>query len=184
MLKKSLMLIAMVAVTFGFASPSFAGQPLKLDAGKSKIDFVGKKTDGQHGGGFKKFTVDADADFEDPSKSSLKITIESDSIWSDDDNLTAHLKNADFFNVRKFPEIKFESTSIQPVDEGKATIKGKLTMLGKTEEIEVPCTVVPSEEKVELNAKFKIDRTLWGMDYGVGKINKEVEIEVDFLFKL
>jgi polyisoprenoid-binding protein YceI len=93
------------------------------------------------------------------------------------------LKNPDFFDVRKYPEIKFESTSIQPDGESKANIIGKLTMLGKTEEVKVPCDVEASDDKIELTAKFEIDRTKWGMTYGVGKVNKEVAITAKMSFK-
>ena len=167
----------------GLMGSAVAADTLKLDAEKSTIEFVGKKTDGAHSGGFKKFTVDPQADFEDPSKSKLSIVIDATSIWSDDAKLTDHLKNPDFFDVRKYPEIKFESTKIEPISETKANIKGKLTMLGKTAEITVPCEVAPSDTQIDLTAKFEIDRTQWGMSYGVGKINKEVPITVKFVFK-
>ncbi len=176
-----LLLGSMIALfcVCGFAQ---AAESLKLDSEKSKIDFVGKKTDGKHEGGFKKFTVDAKADFEDPSKSSLSIVIDTTSLWSDDGKLTDHLKNADFFDVRKYSEIKFESTKIEPEGEEKAVIVGKLTMLGKTAEVKVPCDVVATDSSITLTAKFEIDRTQWGMNYGVGKINKEVGITATMTF--
>ncbi len=61
-------------------------------------------------------------DFGDPSKSSLNIDIDADSLFSDNEMLTNHLKNPDFFDVRKYPTITFESTSIEPVNEREATI--------------------------------------------------------------
>jgi polyisoprenoid-binding protein YceI len=179
-MKKFLSALLMVLLV---SSVSVAADPIKLNSDQSKIEFLGKKTDGEHAGGFKKFTVEALADFEDPSKSSLKIVIDTTSLWSDDPKLTDHLKNPDFFDVRKYPEIKFESTSIQPDGESKANIIGKLTMLGKTEEVKVPCDVEASDDKIELTAKFEIDRTKWGMTYGVGKVNKEVAITAKMSFK-
>jgi hypothetical protein len=42
--------------------------------------------------------------------------------------------------------------------------------------VSVPCEAAITDDSVEVNAKFKIDRTLWGMEYGVGKIEKDVDI--------
>ncbi len=180
MLRK-LLLGSLLACTMVWSSQ--AADPLKLDKEKSKITFVGKKTDGKHSGGFKEFTVDAKADMEDPTKSSLAIEITTDSLFSDDEKLTGHLKNPDFFDVRKHPKIKFVSTKIEVAGETEATITGKLTMLGKEIELKVPCKVDASDTGITLEAKFKLDRTKWGMTYGEGKIDKEVEIDATMKFK-
>jgi polyisoprenoid-binding protein YceI len=159
--------------------------PLTLISEKSKIEFVGKKPDGQHKGGFKSFTTEAKADWEDPSRGMLKISIDANSLWSDDEKLTSHLKNPDFFDVRKYPTIKFESTKIEhsPAEEGKATLIGKMTMLDKTVEIKVPCSVDVTDSQVTVKTNYKLDRTLWGMTYGEGKINKDVDVSAELVFK-
>ncbi len=162
---------------------SNAADPLKPDLEKSKISFLGKKPDGEHKGGFKKFTIDATADHEDPTKSSLKIEIDVESLWADDPKLEGHLKNPDFFDVKKYPKAVFESTKIEKVSDTESKIHGKLTMLGKTVEIVAPVKVDVTEEQITASTKFKIDRTKWGMEYGKGKINDEVEITSDLVFK-
>lgn len=159
-------------------SPAIAADQMKINSEKSKVDFVGKKTDGQHKGGFKKITGEAVADHDEPEKGSLKLTIDTKSIWSDDAKLTDHLKGPDFFDVNKHTTITFESTKIELTGEAEANVTGKLTMLGKTVETKVPIKVaMPSEGIVELTATFKIDRSKWGMTYGVDKgVNKEVDL--------
>lgn len=160
---------------------------LELNQGESTIDFVGSKSDGKHKGGFLKFKVDATPNFEDPAKSSISIEIDAKSIWSDDDKLTNHLKSPDFFDVRNNPTITFESSKIVPKDKDgdKATadITGKMMMLGKTVEIEVPIEAEVTDGAVEMTASFTIDRTKWGMTYGKGKIDNDVKIKVKMLFK-
>lgn len=169
---------------YGFSvSVSPAAEKLTLNEEKSKITFVGKKPEGEHKGGFKKFKVDAMADHEDATKSSLKIEFQIESLWADDPKLEAHLKAPDFFDAKKYPTATFESTKIEKDGDAAAKITGKFTMLGKTQEITVPVTVDANDEKIEINAKFKIDRTKWGMNYGKGKINDEVEIMADLVFK-
>lgn len=175
--------IASLALVLISPIASMAADTLVLIEDKSKITFVGKKPEGEHKGGFKKFKVDAVADHEDVSKSSLKIVIDTESLWSDDEKLTGHLKNADFFDVKKYPTATFESTKIEKVSDTEIKFTGKLTMLGKTEEIVVPAKVDMSDEKLQLNATFKIDRTKWGMNYGKGKINDEVDLTAELAFK-
>ena len=163
-----------------FAVPGL-GQSLKVDKEKSKVDFVGKKPDGKHAGGFKDFTSEAKVNMESPDKSSLTIEIKTDSLWSDDEKLTGHLKNPDFFDVKKYPTIKFESTKIE-VSDDKATIIGKLTMLDKTVEVKIPTTTELNDKSLTLKADFKIDRTKWGMNYGKGKIEDDVELKIMLMF--
>lgn len=160
-----------------------AADPLQFDAEKSKISFVGKKPEGEHKGGFKKFKVDAVADHEDMAKSSLKIEISTDSLWADDAKLATHLKAPDFFDVKKYPTAVFESTKIEKVSDSEAKIYGKFTLLGKTEELVVPVKVDANDQKIQVNATFKLDRTKWGMNYGKGKINDEVEMVAELVFK-
>ncbi len=180
-------LLAALSLTC-FAAGAQADE-LKLIKKGSKVSFVGGKPDGTtHAGGFKEFEVKATADFENPTKSSLNITINTASLWADDDKLANHLKSPDFFGVRKHPAITFESTEIVPKesdqeDGGLATIKGNLHMLGKKIAVDIPVKASVTEESIDLTAEFEIDRTQWGMTYGTGKINNEVKISVRFNMK-
>ncbi len=163
--------------------PATAAETLTLDTEKSKINFLGKKSDGQHAGGFKSFTVEAEADFDEPTNGKLVIEIATASLWSDNAKLTNHLKNPDFFDIRKYPKIVFTATEIDPQSETEAKIIGDLKMLDKTASLAVPCRVTVTDDVVELVAKFKLDRTVWGMDYGTGNIENDVEIDAKFVLK-
>jgi len=173
----------MCGLLLAFVPQINAAETLKVDSAASKVDFVGKKDDGNHVGGFKKVEGTALVDHETPSASSLKLAIDAKSLWSDDPKLTAHLSNADFFNVREFPTITFESTKVVMKDDNKGEIVGKLTMLGKTVETTVPVTAESKDAELHLHAKFKIDRTQWGMKYGVGKIKNEVDLDAHLILK-
>jgi len=163
--------------TGNMSNALIAAEKLKLDDKASKITFVGTKPEGKHEGGFKVFEITAVADTEDASQSELEIVIQADSLWSDDPKLTNHLKNPDFFDVRKHPKITFKSASIQEGEEPDTiVIEGKMQMLGKEVEIKIPADVEMTEKAITLKAEFKIDRTKWGMSYGEGKIDKDVSI--------
>jgi polyisoprenoid-binding protein YceI len=173
--------VATIALLAFLVSPAFA-EKLNLNKEQSKIGFVGKKTDGEHKGGFKEFKAEGEANLESPDKSKLKVEIETTSLWSDDEKLTDHLKNPDFFDVKKYPKITFEMTGMEGVGSDSPTLIGKLTMLDKTSELRVPCHASLSDSELVLEADFKLDRTKWGMNYGKGKINDEVVIKATLHF--
>ncbi|MEM9643573.1 MAG: YceI family protein [Planctomycetota bacterium] len=176
-------LFLMSALICVAAVPCLQAESLDLDLEGSKISFVGTKKDGKHDGGFKKFSADVDVNWEDPASSTLSMKIDATSIWSDNPKLTNHLKNPDFFDVRKYPEIKFEATKLEPGEENKGKMTGELTLLGKTEEVEMSVVSEASESMLMVRSEFKIDRTKWGMDYGQGKVDNDVSVKVQLKFK-
>lgn len=179
MIRRVTVMVAMMMI----AGPATAAEKISLNAEKSKIEFVGSKADGKHDGGFKKFTAEAVADLEKPSNGSLEIVIDTNSLWSDDDKLTNHLKNPDFFDVRKFPKITFKSTQIEHKEGAeKVNFTGVLTMLGKEVKIVIPAAATMNDSTITLTGDFKIDRTKWGMNYGQGKVNDEVVIKTVLVF--
>lgn len=103
--------------------------------------------------------------------------------------LEGHLKSADFFEVEKHPYSVFAITSVATAADGKATIKGNLTVKGIKKNIEFPATVTVNGNEVSfVSEPFTIDRTEWDIKYNSGKffddlkdklINDEIEISFD-----
>jgi polyisoprenoid-binding protein YceI len=48
-----------------------------------------------------------------------------------------HLRSADFFDADAFPEITFESTRVEPIDDDSSRVWGNLTMHGITREVKL-----------------------------------------------
>ncbi len=167
---------------FGLWVAVYAADMLTLVKERSQIEFVGTKPGGSHRGGFKLFTADAAADWGDLSKSSFKIDIDATSLWSDNNGLTGHLKNSDFFDVSRYPNITFETTRIELASAKEAVVTGKLTMLGKAVEIAIPCNIEVTDGSLQVKSEFKIDRTQWGMTHSKGRVDDEVEIAARFVF--
>ena len=151
----------------GTASSSpVAGEKYTITPDNSKIEFIGAKVTGQHHGEFKKFsgTIDFAGAAE---KSRVAINIDSTSIETDTPDLTKHLKTADFFDVAKYPEAKFESTEIKPGGEKGAThtITGNLTMHGVTKSITFPATIAVSPGAITVESNFAVNRKDFGINY-------------------
>lgn len=149
------------------ASPAAAqGQKYAITAQNSKVEFVGSKVTGSHNGSFEDFSGEIDY-AGTPDQSRVSFTIKTDSIKTDEADLTKHLKTADFFDVAKFPEATFVSTSIKPGgDQGAShTVTGNLTLHGVTKAITFPATINVTSEVANVDSNFSINRKDFGINY-------------------
>jgi polyisoprenoid-binding protein YceI len=58
----------------------------------------------------------------------------------------AHLRSPDFFDVERYPEIGFESTRIEAVDDTSSRVFGNLTMHGVTREVKLEVVISGTDE--------------------------------------
>jgi len=156
---------------------SAAEKKIDLTGENTTIEFTGTKKDGKHDGGFKKLKGSLTTDGTDFTKAKFDVTIETDSLWSDDAKLTGHLKSSDFFDVKTNPTAKFVSTKIEDSKVGYI-ITGDLTINGKTKSITFTAKTETAEGKFTLKSDFSIDRTDYGMTYGGDKIDNKVALRL------
>lgn len=95
-------------------------------------------------------------------------TIEDESHRSDN-NLIKHLKDADFFDVKKFPFSTFAITRVASINVEDKEITGNLTIKGITHPVTFPTKMEVMDRIVKANGKLVIDRTLWDVRYKSGK---------------
>jgi polyisoprenoid-binding protein YceI len=88
-------------------------------------------------GRFDKFSGTFSFDDKAPDASKVKVEIDTASVNTNHGERDKHLRSPDFLDVEKFPKATFESTSVKPAGDGKATITGKLTLHGVTKEIAI-----------------------------------------------
>lgn len=75
-----------------------------------------------------------------------------------------HLRNKDFFDVKKFPKATLVITSVAYFSENNQhKMLANLTIKNKTQPIEF--WAVANSETKQLTTQFKIDRTLWGITH-------------------
>ena len=147
------------------------------------IGFVGSKVTGSHNGGFKLFKGTFEVVPTKLESSKITAEIDTNSIFTDTDRLTNHLKSPEFFDVAKFPTSTFVSTGIEAgVKDPKAkdathTVTGNLTLHGVTKSISFPAKIVVSGDKATLDSEFFINRKDFGIMYP-GKANDLIRDEV------
>ena len=178
-MKQSLLLTALL-----FSTLTLHAEDHKLTAENTTIKFVGTKKDGKHEGSFKKLDGTLSVDAADVSKSKLSLTIDIESITSDTDKLTAHLKSPDFFDAKANPTAKFVSTAIKAgAAKDTYSITGDLTLLGKTNPVTFDAKAVTADGTKTLAGQVAIKRSQWGMTYGPDKVNDEVQLTLEVKVK-
>jgi polyisoprenoid-binding protein YceI len=116
-----------------------------------------------------------------------------DSISTNNEQRDAHLRNSDFFEVDKYPELKFKSTKVEKIDADTFALHGELTLKGVTKPVKLNVefngtTKDPwGGERAGFVVTGKINRADWGVNFNSAletggvllgeevKINSELE---------
>lgn len=166
-------------------------QTKKVDASKSKVEWIGKKVTGQHNG-----TINLKEGALVFKKNKLKggtFTVDMTSINTTDltgeykGKLDGHLKADDFFGTDKYPTSKLVFKKIADKGNGVYIVTADLTIKDVTNPIKFDIAVKGSTATTTL----KIDRTKYGIKYGSGSffdnlgdktINDEFQLDVTLQF--
>ena len=148
-------------------TPKSSGtETLTISPANSKVEFVASKVTRSHNGSFKQFSGQIDLDPNNTSNSRVTIDIDTSSVVADDDQLTAHLKTPDFFDVAKFPKANFVSTKIEPGSGAQNfNVTGNFDLHGVKKSISFPATINVTPDNVTVNAEFSINRKDFGIVY-------------------
>jgi polyisoprenoid-binding protein YceI len=154
---------------------------LKITPTNSKITFLGTKTNGSHNGGFKQFTGTVSMPGDDFATATVNVEIAVDSIFTDTQKLTNHLKSVDFFDVKTNPNATFASTAVAASKKPGATheITGNLTMHGVTKPVTIPVKVTKDANGVSIDGTFTVQKEEFKMVYGKGMINNDVKVTLN-----
>ena len=104
----------------------------------------------------------------------VDITIDTTSVNTGTPPFDKHLQSADLFDAAKHPTIKFVSDKFSFNGDKVSEVTGQLTLLGKTAPVTLKATQFncydsPMLKREVCGGDFEttIDRTQWGMNYGV-----------------
>jgi len=132
----------------------------------------------------------------DDESAELVGTVDAGSIVVKDENLQAHLGSPDFFDLERYPDIGFRSTSIrrdgdQLIVDGELTIKGNTRAVEGRGTIDGPGVTLAGATALGLALETIVDRTEFGLNFnaplptgGVAvanevKLNVELELVKD-----
>ena len=124
-------------------------------------------------GSFKNFNAAVETREEDFSTAQIKLTAEMASIFTNNEQRDNHLRTSDFFEVEKYPELKFKSTKVEKIDSDTFALYGELTLKGVTK---------PVKLNVEFNGvqiPTRVPAGKYGKQQQRGKISGEKDNKVD-----
>jgi len=106
-----------------------------------------------------------------------------------DNNLIKHLKDPDFFDVKKFPISTIAITKITTVNGENKTVTGNIKIKGITHPVTFPARVKVNGGIVKADAEFVIDRTKWDVRYRSGKFydnlaDQTISDDIEFQIKI
>jgi len=146
-----------------------------IDLSHSKIGFSVRhfgitNTEGQ----FKKAQATIVTSKKDFSDAKVNVTIDANSIDTNDAQRDGHLRSGDFFDAENYPEIQFEGESIEKTQENNYKLLGNLTIKGITRPITLDMNFegrVPKDPfgntKAGLLLQGKINRKDFGLVWNV-----------------
>lgn len=107
-----------------------------------------------------------------PTKSSLELTVKTDSVDTASVDRDKHLKSPDFLNAKQFPTATFKSTSVRPGKDAKfLEVTGNLTLSGVTKEVTTQVELVGEgaspfkDYRFGVEARFRINRSDFGIQF-------------------
>jgi polyisoprenoid-binding protein YceI len=128
---------------------------------------------------------------EDPTESSMEVSIDTGSIDTREPDRDTHLKSPDFFNVEKFPTMTFKSSKVTHVEGNEWEVEGDLTVGEVTRsvildvEFEGSGTNPWGATVYGFSATAEIDREDFGLHWNVALetggwlVSKKVTIEIE-----
>lgn len=143
-------------------------------------------------GAFNNFSIDIEG--EDIFDSKVQVKVDASSIDTNNADRDGHLKSADFFDVENFPQITFESTSMEEKDDEEYELKGILTIKGVSKEVKLELEFGGinkdpwGNEKAGFSMSGKIHRKDWGLNWNAALetggvlVSDEVKISGEFQF--
>jgi len=142
-------------------------------------------------GRFTRWAGTIDLDEADPTRSSVSVRIEADSIDTGHADRDAHLRSADFLDVASHPTLEFRSTGIERLGDERHRIHGELTIRGVTRPVTLDAELGGikadpwGSQRAGFSARTKIDRRDFGLTWnqaleaGGLLVGEKVDIELE-----
>jgi polyisoprenoid-binding protein YceI len=131
-------------------------------------------------------------DPKNPSAATVNATIDCSTINTGEPKRDADLKTAQFFDVKNYPVMKFQSKRVETAGEGKLKVTGDLTINAITRQVVLdlegptpPIRDTQGREKIGVSAVTKISRKEFGilynpiMETGGVAVSDEVSITLE-----
>lgn len=134
-------------------------------------------------GRFNEFEGTYSVDDDDITATEVSFTIQAESVDTNHEERDKHLRSPDFFDVRQYPTLSFESTGFEGSKES-GKLSGELTVHGVTRPVTFDVAFIGEGDdpwggfRNGFNAQAQIKRSDFGMSYGLPGVGDEVTLKL------
>ena len=176
--------IKFTTVVAGMAIGAADASEWQLVEDSSTVRFIGVQEGSAFRGRFENFTAMIDFDPARPAEGKIIGVVKMDSAETGDAERDATLLEEDWFNPTNYPESRFESESVEQLDDGTFAAHGKLTIIGNTQPVTLAFEFDVDGSTAHFSGSFDIKR----LDFGVGWdatnwIDDEVGVQIELDLK-
>ena len=158
--------------------------PLSIDLTKSTVTATFKQMNVPVDANFTKFNAAVDFDTIKPESAKASIDIHIPSFDLGDPDYNHEVQKKEWFNGAQFPKANFVSSKIKPISAGKFEASGKLTIKGKTGEVNFPLTLRKEGAVQIFEGSLPIRRLAYSIGEGEWKDTSIVADEVVIKFRI
>jgi len=127
---------------------------------------------------------------EDPTQSTVEVTIDVASVESGTEDRDNHLRSPEFFDVENYPQMTFRSTSVETVGDGYR-MNGDLTIKDITKPVTLDFEFTGGlidpygNPRVAFSASLEADREDWGLTWNMAletggvMVGKKIKVSID-----
>jgi polyisoprenoid-binding protein YceI len=172
-----------LALPLLLASPFVFAQQKVMPA-QSEIGFTSKQMGVPVDGKFRKWDAQINFDPKKPEAASINFTIDTGSAGFGSPETDAEVPKPVWFNVAKFPQATFQSSSLKALGGGKYEVAGKLTIKGSVKDVVVPVALAQAGSVTTATGAFTIKRLDFKIGEGEWADTSMVANDVQVKFKL
>lgn len=144
--------------------PRFSGT-----AAQGSLSFEFVQAGASTRGAFTRFSTDLRFDEKNLAASALAVTVQVDSLDTQDKDRDTTLRGADLFDVAKFPTATFVAKSLAKRADGGFDAVGKLTLRGVTRDLRLPLKLTLKREGANAVVDLSGSTTIKRLAFGVGQ---------------
>jgi len=179
-----LFVVAAATLLSGAGQSAWAADDLKIGGNRGTMEFaIGDSRIFRTTGGFQTWQGNVQVNDADMPKSAVEVTVQTGSLKMMDRQQADMLKDSDFFDVDRFPQMTFRSEKVERTGAETLKIDGFLTLRGITRPMTLDVTVsdrkpnaAPGAPYAHVRAKGTIKRSDFGMTKYVDLVGDNVEI--------
>jgi polyisoprenoid-binding protein YceI len=160
-----------------FATPALAAD-WTVQADKSHLGFSGVQTGAPFKGSFGIWKAEISFDPAHPEAGHAKVTIDLASARTGDAQRDTALPQADWFDVKHFPQATFEATGFTAKGGDAYEAAGRLTIRGVTKDVVLPFTLSMAGDSATAKGRLGLVRTVFGVGQGPWTSGEWVALEV------